>query len=339
LELVRQVHQDPRFEALRILMLTSLGQQAALTEGLPQWVERVLVKPVRQAELAASLPGVGSGPTAQAAGQGVAEPRHVNASHFRLLLVEDHPLNQEIMKDVLGALGFATEIAENGQVALDMLAERQYSLVLMDCQMPVLDGYEATRELRRREHRSGGRRTPVIAVTAHALAGEREKVLRAGMDDFVTKPVQIEPLRLMLDRWLSDALQFDPPEPPPTDLSQTAPEVPASPNKLESAQGLLDPLTRRTPRMRELFVEQSREDIEFIAEAEVAGDAELLRERAHRLKGAAYSFGAGRLGDVAAEIEQRAKSGRTDLASLIPRLSRLYRETVVELERATEKGS
>ena len=96
---------------------------------------------------------------------------------------------------------------------------------------------------------------------------------------------------------------------------------------------------RRTPRMCELFVEQLREDIDFIAEAEVAGEAEQLRKRAHRLKGAAYAFGARPVGDVALEIEQRAKVGRTDLASLIPKLSSLFEETVAELASVGEGGN
>jgi signal transduction histidine kinase/DNA-binding response OmpR family regulator/HPt (histidine-containing phosphotransfer) domain-containing protein len=336
LELVRRVHQDPRFGGLRILMLTSLGEEAARTDGLPQWVERVLVKPVRQAELAAALPGVGSVPAQRTDGPGVAEPQQGRESRYRLLLVEDHPLNQEVMKDMLDSLGFSIDVAENGQVALDMLAQKEYSLVLMDCQMPVLDGYEATRELRRREHRSGGRRTPVIAVTAHAMADERAKVLRAGMDDFVTKPVQLEPLRRMLEHWLSDAMLFEQAEVPSPDVQPIAAEVPPSGDQPASARALLNPQTHRTPRMRELFVQQSREDIEYIAEAEVAGDAELLRRRAHRLKGAAYAFGAEQLGDVAAQIDQRAKTGATELGSLTPMLNRLFRETVVELERGAE---
>jgi two-component system sensor histidine kinase/response regulator len=338
LELVRKVHQEPRFGALRILMLTSLGEQAARTEGLPQWVERVLVKPVRQAELAAALPGVASVPAEQAKRQSGSEALCADARRYRILLVEDHPLNQEVMKDMLGSLGFSIDVAENGQVALDLLAEQAYSLVLMDCQMPVLDGYEATRELRRREHRNGGRRTPVIAVTAHALADEREKVLRAGMDDFVTKPVQVEPLRRTLERWLSDAEVFDLPDAPPAPR-QSAAEGTASGETPPSARALLNPETHRTARMRELFVEQSREDIEYIAEAEVAGDAEQLQRRAHRLKGAAYAFGAEQLGDVAAEIDRRAKTGATDLGSLTPTLNRLFRETVVALDRANGGGS
>jgi two-component system, sensor histidine kinase and response regulator len=339
LELVRKVHQDSRFAPLRIVMLTSLGEQAARTEGLPQWVERVLVKPVRQAELAAALPGVGSTPADQADGQGPAAREHLNASRYRILLVEDHPLNQEVMKDMLGSLGFAIDIADNGQVALDMLAQQEYSLVLMDCQMPVLDGYEATRELRRREHRNGGRRTPVIAVTAHALADEREKVLRAGMDDFVTKPVQLEPLRHVLDRWLSDAALFEPNEERPSYVYPATEEVPARCDVPASGRVLLHPQTHRTARMCELFVRQSREDIEHVTEAEVAGAVDVLCKRAHRLKGAAYAFGAEQLGDLAAEIEQRAKNGATDLESLISALDQRFQETVNALERGAQGAS
>ena len=321
LDLVRKVHQDDRFAALRILMLTSLGEHAARAEGLPQWVERVLVKPVRQAELAQALQGLlsssGYRPGVETAKCSWSPGEH----NQRLLLVEDHALNQEVMKDMLATFGLSIDIADNGQVALDMLAKRDYSLVLMDCQMPVLDGYEATRELRRIEHQKGRRPTPVIAVTAHAFSEERDKVLRAGMDDLLTKPVQLAALRGVLDRWLGGKV--------PTG------EQPLVPDPTPVGRALLNPAMRRTPRMRELFVTESQDDIDFIAEAEAAGEAELLRVRAHRLKGAAYAFGAELLGDLAAEIERQLKAGQTDVSAQVSRLGELYEKTVFEVERLT----
>ncbi len=337
LDLVRELRERVKLPPLRIVMLTSLGDPAARAEGLPRWVDRVLVKPVRQAELADALPEVCSLPAEKPGRESVGICWRASMQRYRILVVEDTPLNQEVIKDMLGTLGFVLDFAENGQVALEMLEKSAYSLVLMDCQMPVLDGYDATRELRQRELQSGKTRTPVIAVTAHALTEEREKVLQAGMDDILTKPVQVSALRDMLNRWLPNALTFEQESSAPALLAHRAELEPTlAPEPIESepsGRALLNPTTRRTFRMRELFLEQCREDIDSIGQAEGSGSAELIRQRAHRLKGAAYAFGAELLGDKATEIEREAKTGRTDLMPLASELARLFEKTLVELDR------
>jgi len=120
----------------------------------------------------------------------------------RVLLVEDNPVNQKLARIMLGHLGINVVVAEHGQEALDLLASQPFDLVFMDCQMPVMDGYEATAALRAREARAGLRHMPVIAMTANAMAGDREKCLAAGMDDHIAKPVQERGFADLLRRWL-----------------------------------------------------------------------------------------------------------------------------------------
>ena len=120
----------------------------------------------------------------------------------RLLLVDDNELNAMLASRLLKTLGFEVTIAENGAVALDAFARGRFDIVLMDCQMPVLDGYAATRHIRELEARTAARRTPVIAITANTLAGDREKCLAAGMDDYLGKPYSVRELRPKLTRWL-----------------------------------------------------------------------------------------------------------------------------------------
>jgi CheY-like chemotaxis protein/HPt (histidine-containing phosphotransfer) domain-containing protein len=251
------------------------------------------------------------------------------------------------MKDMLGSLGYDFELVSNGQEALDALAAKEYSLVLMDCQMPVLDGYTAARNWRRSELLSKRPRTPIVAVTAHALADEREKVLKAGMDDFLAKPVQVEPLRQMMAKWLKDATCFTPTSPPDqTEEQDQAPSTSSARRpsasmraaaRSQAGRVLLDPKTFRSPRMRELFLEHSRDDLEFVQEAAAVGDAVALGQRAHRLKGSSYAFGAQLLGDKAAEIEQLAKAGNVEVDQHVERLIALLASTNQELAKDTQQ--
>ncbi len=118
----------------------------------------------------------------------------------RILVTEDNPVNQLIARSHLERLGFEVDVADNGLEALAAIERERYDLVFMDCQMPMLDGYEATRRIR---ERLGGRPLPVIALTAHDLASDREKCLEAGMDDYMAKPLYEDNLHAVLDRWLA----------------------------------------------------------------------------------------------------------------------------------------
>ncbi len=122
-----------------------------------------------------------------------------------MLVVEDSPVNRLVAVHVLERCGFRAHVVNDGREALQALATQSYDAVLMDCQMPNIDGYEATKELRRRE--GGSRHTPVIAMTAHAMTGDRERCLAAGMDDYIAKPVRSQTLVEVLHRWIGDAEQ------------------------------------------------------------------------------------------------------------------------------------
>jgi signal transduction histidine kinase/ActR/RegA family two-component response regulator len=156
-------------------------------------------------ELAAPVVETTPAPTAAA---GAAASAPVAAVERHILVVEDNPINQTLVKTILAKLGYRHTLAGNGQLALDALDAGDFDLILMDCQMPVMDGYEATRIIRHRELGSG-QRIPILAVTAHALGGDRERCLEAGMDDYLAKPYRFEEIREKIARLLGQAVTPD----------------------------------------------------------------------------------------------------------------------------------
>jgi len=121
---------------------------------------------------------------------------------LQVLLAEDTEMNRMLVRILLTRMGFEVDEAEDGQQAVDALARKRYDLVLMDCMMPVMDGYEATRILRVREAETGQERVPVIALTASAIAGDRERCRQAGMDDYLSKPFQVDDFTAIVQRYL-----------------------------------------------------------------------------------------------------------------------------------------
>jgi signal transduction histidine kinase/CheY-like chemotaxis protein len=215
------VKSDPRVADVVLVMLTSLGQQGDAERLRSVGFDAYLTKPTRPSQLADVVSAVWS--VKQNGAREVFVTRHTimeartrNATanpdappRARVLVAEDNVVNQRVAVRLLETLGCRVDVAASGVEAIKMLETGSYDLVLMDCQMPEMDGYEATREIRRRESRAGGR-TTIVAMTAHALAGDRERCVEAGMDDFVTKPVRRDTLADVIDRHVA---ADDTPEP------------------------------------------------------------------------------------------------------------------------------
>src|SRR5690348_4283289 len=209
--LLRNVLRDPKLAAIRVLAIGGAAETdpriAVLTRNLDDSsLRNTLHVLYGMPERGRPQPLLGAPPT----------PEQANAAerqlHGQVLLVEDHPVNQQVARRLLERLGLKVELAGNGAEALEKIKQQHYNLVLMDCQMPILDGYSATRRLRERELSESVPRLPVIAMTAHAMAGDRERCLDAGMDDYLTKPLDRTLLAETLARWLD--LAGTPPAPP-----------------------------------------------------------------------------------------------------------------------------
>jgi CheY-like chemotaxis protein/HPt (histidine-containing phosphotransfer) domain-containing protein len=261
----------------------------------------------------------------------------VNASHVRdaagtsaglrgarILVVDDYPLNQEIVQAYLTQAGCQVELASDGAEALLRLSQRDYNAVLMDCQMPVMDGYEATRQIRRNLR---WKKLPVIAMTANVMQGDREKCLAAGMSDFLPKPVELEDLLAMLANWLERTRVSSAPvsAPVPVPAAESAPAVvpavvPAAAASAASAdfsalvnidlEVALHATMGKPDFLRRIlsvfFTSQSTFAARF-AEARKSGDAEGATRLAHTLKGAAASIGAAAVRDAALTLERTCK--------------------------------
>ena len=202
LELARQVSQRPALAGIGLVLLTSGPDHPV---GHTTGIGAQLTKPVQLSRLHGVLQDVLSAATAAARGSSALPAVRRAGSRGHVLVVEDNHVNQMVAVGILEHLGYTTEVAGNGIEALTSIARSPFDAVVMDCQMPEMDGYTATREIRRLEG-ALGRRTPVIAMTAGVTDGEREKGLEAGMDDFVAKPVSPMDLDATLARWLPASL-------------------------------------------------------------------------------------------------------------------------------------
>ena len=209
-ELARRIKSDPEFAGVQLVMLTSFGERGDAQKAREIGVAAYLTKPVRQSQLFDCLAKVISTNNSKQQSSSSTLPvvtKHSIAeakiiSNKRLLLAEDNAVNQKVALRQLQKLGYRADAVANGREAVEALVRIPYDLVLMDCQMPEMDGYEATAEIRRLE--AGSKHTWIVAMTANALEGDRAKCLAAGMDDYVSKPVKVEDLSAVLSNLLAE---------------------------------------------------------------------------------------------------------------------------------------
>jgi PAS domain S-box-containing protein len=273
----------------------------------------------------------------------------------RVLLVEDHPINQRVTVRMLGRLGYSADVVSNGQLAVDALQHGEYTLVLMDCQMPEMDGYAATQEIRRLEHegtialhRISARRIPIVAMTASAMAGDRERCIASGMDDYLTKPASMEALRTVLRRWI----RADGASPAGGDAGEAHVQAElsdlarlASTPILDDASiaALRDPDLGGDPEFLvevvEAFFSDAPPRIEAVKTSLSSGDCDGLGRAAHSLKGSSGNFGAFRLQAICADVERLARARQlTDLPPLVERLEAEYALVAARLTELSDEA-
>ncbi len=243
----------------------------------------------------------------------------INGRRARILLAEDNITNQLVAQSILNKLGLRADAVANGAEAVKALESLPYDLVLMDVQMPEMDGFEATRQIRHTQSAVRNHQVPIIAMTAHALRGDREKCLQAGMDDYVPKPVSPHSLAAVLKKWLpKETLQDQPPMPTP------APSNDPQPVAVFDHAGMMARLMHDDSLVRKVaqcFLLDAPLQISAIEGHLVSGDAEAAARQAHSLKGAAANVGGEHLREIALQLERTATTGDLHSAtSLLPEL-------------------
>ncbi len=323
LELARTVRARPDIAKVRLVMLTRRHADSRIARDAG--FDACLVKPVRQTVLYECLVNVMAGrPQEAVAAPTVPAPvaRAPAGIRGHILVVEDNLINQQVALGILQIQGYKVSVANNGKEALDAYAQGAFDLILMDCHMPEMDGFEATMEIRRREQAAGSRRVPIVALTANAMAQDREECLNAGMDDHVAKPFSMQTMQEMLDRWMGQDAAMRAEDPPP---AATAPANGADVldrqvlNQLGALRvnGKSDLLARTI----NLYLVESPKLMHRLRQAAAANDAPEIVRSAHSLKSSSANVGATVLSRYCGDIELSARRANTEEArSILARL-------------------
>jgi CheY-like chemotaxis protein len=301
-----------------LVMLTSLGRKEARAALVD--FAAYLYKPIRLSQLHNVLMEILARLPETSAHHLDASSSRIDATlatrvPLRILLAEDHPVNQRLALQILGKMGYRTDLAANGEEVLQAVERQPYDVILMDVQMPKMDGLEATRQICARWAKEN--RPAIIAMTAEAMAGDREKCLAAGMDDYISKPIRIPQLVAALSKCRARLDGAEPARPSPeasgpvdaaprllSDLPTLDAEVIAEMRTLQ-VEGQPDFVSE----MQALFLQETPPLLEAIRAAVTGSDAEALRRAAHTLKGNGNSMGAKRLGGLCLELEKVGKGG------------------------------
>ncbi len=373
-DLARSIRSTHELAGIQMVLLTSAGRRGDSQKAKDLGFSAYLTKPLRQAQLYRCLAMVMG--RAQELTPGSSRPslpiitRHTlkelqAREKLRILLAEDNIVNQKVAVRMLERLGYRVNVVANGQEAVEALSRIPFDVVLMDCQMPEMDGFEATQEIRNRESNplhasfaprqahSGNdetcdtspgqgkaddatqatrfeRRLPIIAMTANAMKGDREKCLDSGMDDFIAKPVKLEELEAVLQRWIGSGG----PDGPSESREDTEGYGFMKPSSAQKASGASAPPDREPALdqavlndLRELggeddptflssviqqFLTDAPQHLAGIGQALESGNADDLMKAAHAFKGGCKNIGAGHLGNVCFEFEQKGRTGETD---------------------------
>ena len=317
--LERSIVSESVLQHTKWVVLTSITQISEAKRLVNSGFSGYLTKPVKAHRLFGCLvnaiaPGAAvDGPVANPTSKVVSVIDNRELANLKVLLVEDTPINQKVGLNQLRVLGCVADVANNGAEALSMVAIKKYDIVLMDCQMPVLDGYEATRELRRLEAANAAagsmeahQKTVVIAMTASALKGDREKCLAAGMDDYISKPIALEKLKSVLENW-SAQLKIASPKFNGEEVKNSTADIQSLVDmaRLHEIAGADLEFERE---ILQAFVVDTGNYLEAAKGALASGDVQTLARRAHQIKGVSATAAVRLMPEMADRLQSLAES-------------------------------
>jgi PAS domain S-box-containing protein len=324
----RAIKADSGLRDTHLVMMSSLGKRGDAKRLKDIGFSAYLTKPVKQSQLydcLAMVLGGGAGPakTPDAALITRHTLHEARRRKVRILLAEDNLVNQQVALGILEKLGFAADTVANGREAIRALETVPYDIVLMDVQMPEMDGLEATRAIRSGKTGVPNPRIPIIAMTAHALKGDRERCLEAGMDDYITKPIAPQALAEALEKWMDKAQKQPLAAPTPGGETKPSADPPIFDRQALSARLMAD-----ADLLREIiagFLEDMPRQLQALKRHLDRHDAGSAGNQAHAIKGAAANAGGMALSAAAGEMEKAGKTGRPEeIAALMPELERQF---------------
>lgn len=359
MELARKIKADRELRPTKILVLTSVGDYATPNKIRKTGIAASLNKPVRQSQLYNCLLSLNGA-------QGVKDriqprkPADIRQLNAHVLLAEDNPINQEVSRRMLQKLGCSFEIVENGEEALKALCQKRFDLVLMDCQMPEMDGYTATGAIRRMQARGdfGTRHIPIVALTAHAMAGDREQCLAVGMDDYLRKPFTLDQLYQTLIRWLpapevetgtlSDSSSVEHKRNIEVQLASMHREQERDPQAGTLDRNILDGIralqtedsTDLLATLVDIYTQKVPILLDTLRDAITRGDPEAIESAAHSLKSGHSNVGALGVAALCSQLEQLGRMKRTDNAAhLLIQVEESYPAVLQALKAELAGGS
>lgn len=319
IDLSRRIHADYASSTLRILVLDRYNSPSAVT---PTGVDATLGKPLRLDRLLEAIKKLLSEKEAEQddkQSSNTSSPSTVLNKEFRILVAEDNRTNQMVAAGMLAMNGCKCEFAANGREAMEAARANRYDLILMDCSMPEMDGYEATAHIRNYEE-NAGHRTPIVAMTANTQRGDAEKCLAAGMDDYLAKPITLVELRQKLELWLPRGV----PDDASANNERSTPQIENNDSDaldhviFDKLREILGPSLEQAVKP---FLEDTPDYLDQLEQAVKEGDANKARASAHAIKGSSGNLGAVNLAQIAKQAEELALEQQVaEIASLLPHM-------------------
>ncbi len=337
LQLANRIQAQPALAGTRLMMLSSTYANADQRAREEAGIRRYLNKPIRRADLMRAVLGVMASEPAESAPQPLVTSRASGRLQGHVLLVEDNPINQGVAKAMLAKLGLTWQLADNGAEAVERVRETDFDLVLMDCQMPVMDGFQATAAIRRLPLGRGAA-LPIVALTANAMQGDAQTCLDAGMNGFLAKPYSLAALHSTLAGWLESQPGLPDVSHGPQRVAAPVEAAPASEpainrTVIESLRELDEPgSTDLITQLVTSFLTSADDNLEQLAAALAQGNARSLAQLAHSMKSSAANLGAETLSSCYRELEKCGRDDRIDDArAVLDRARREQRRAVTQL--------